>query len=453
MRAALNRPSLTQAALWSAVLLLALPVAWLAARNGLYIGARVPLDPNEGWNAAHTLRLMAGGPLYPASGALMVNNYPPLSFPLVALLTRVTGGDAIIAGRVLSLLSFFAATALIGAALAKMGCGWAARLFGALVFAAALLFASDYVAMDDPQLLGHAIQLSGLLLLLRGRPAGAVLAMTLGLFVKHNLIALPLASALWLSWQDRRQALRFILSGIAFALAGLLLFRFLHGTSLLTVLASPRLSSLANLKSVTGAFLAWAAIPALLLLIGLPRGRFPTFTLVYGAVALTAGIGFSAGDGVDANIFFDAAIALSLGLGLAAQQRAWTAPIAALALLVHLALTFSDNQFAYGPSLKEQSAADIAFLKAHPGPALCQQLSLCLWAGKPAGVDVFNTGEAIRTGARNPAPLLALIETRHFAVLQLDSLDALGPWARYAIVRAYRTDHTDDNGIFLTPRP
>jgi hypothetical protein len=66
-------------------------------------------------------------------------------------------------------------------------------------------------------------------------------------------------------------------------------------------------------------------------------------------------------------------------------------------------------------------------------------------------VDVFNMGEAILTGARDPAPLVAQIEARHFATLQLEDMNALGPQVRAAIARNYRTDHTDDNGVFLTP--
>ena len=31
-----------------------------------------------------------------------------------------------------------------------------------------------------------------------------------------------------------------------------------------------------------------------------------------------------------------------------------------------------------------------------PGPALCEMLSLCYWAGKRAEVDVFNLGQAYR---------------------------------------------------------
>ena len=60
---------------WAATTLL---VVALLARNILAIPSLVPLDPNEGWNAAHTLSLLAKGALYPPPDSLMVNNYPPL---------------------------------------------------------------------------------------------------------------------------------------------------------------------------------------------------------------------------------------------------------------------------------------------------------------------------------------------------------------------------------------
>ena len=96
---------------------------------------------------------------------------------------------------------------------------------------------------------------------------------------------------------------------------------------------------------------------------------------------------------------------------------------------------------------------NIAFLKSRPGPALCDQLSLCLWAGKPAEVDVFNIGEQIKTSTRDPGPLARMIAARHFVVLQLWSLDALGPVVGDAIRKNYRADHKGDNGTFLIRLP
>src|SRR5580765_3083964 len=88
--------------LWGVLALLTLA---LLARNVLAIPVLAPLDPNEGWNAAHALALLAGHGLYPPPQSLMVNNYPPLSFYLVAGLARQSH-DAILIGRWLSLLAF-----------------------------------------------------------------------------------------------------------------------------------------------------------------------------------------------------------------------------------------------------------------------------------------------------------------------------------------------------------
>jgi hypothetical protein len=52
------KPSLSISEASLAVLLLA--VLPLFIRNLLAIPVMAPLDPNEGWNAAHTLALMAG---------------------------------------------------------------------------------------------------------------------------------------------------------------------------------------------------------------------------------------------------------------------------------------------------------------------------------------------------------------------------------------------------------
>ena len=86
---------------------------------------------------------------------------------------------------------------------------WAARvldgIFAGLFFAAALLIASDYVAMNDPQLLGHALQIAGLAAAVAGtvRPMAGGAAVDGWPFRQANLLVLPLAALLWLAWQDR----------------------------------------------------------------------------------------------------------------------------------------------------------------------------------------------------------------------------------------------------------
>jgi hypothetical protein len=264
------------------------------------------------------------------------------------------------------------------------------------------------------------------------------------------MLALPLASAAWLLWQDRRVALRFIGCGLAAALAGLILFRLVYGTSLLTQLASPRFVSLANLRFAI-AHLWWAVLPLAALII--LHGPWKHFCVLYVTAALTLGLIFAAGDGVDANAFFDLAIACALALGLTSRSGS-TCPLAACsaALLLFMVFHWSDSNFFFTRDFAVQSARDIAFLQSRPGLALCDQLSLCLWAGKGADVDVFNIGEAIKTGKRDPAPLAGMIRARRFAVLQIQDLDVLGPKVRTEIAQNYRADHSDDNGSFWVPR-
>ncbi len=97
---------------------------------------------------------------------------------------------------------------------------------------------------------------------------------------------------------------------------------------------------------------------------------------------------------------------------------------------------------------------DINFLEGRKGTALCEMLSLCYWAHKPATVDVFNVGQQFETGARSDQVLAKQIEARHFAVIQFDpdSPYSLGENVHDAMTRSYRLDHQDEFGSFYVPR-
>src|SRR5580698_410666 len=432
------------------VVLLLACVAGLA-RVIAMTGLHVPLDPNEGWNAYHTLAAMSGTPLYPPAGSFLANNYPPLSYYIVGAVGWLTG-DEIVAGRIVSLLSLLAVAAGIFVSARRMGAGPEASLFGVLWFVLGLLVFTDYVGMDDPQLLGHAVAMAGFVLLLRGNVFAAALAMTLALFVKHNLVALPLAALVWLALTDRKAALRFAGYGIGFCLLGLILFRLVYGVDLWAVLASPRLYSLDTLRENVAAWTVWdglgAAVMASLLLVR--RGdRDVALCAIYAFAAVLIGLIFAGGAGVDMNVWFDAAIALSLGSALAIGRferdlhKALAASAYVLALGFGLALNWDDVW-----DRPQAADSEIAFLKAHPGPALCETLSLCYWAGKRAEVDVFNTGQAFAAGARSDAALIRLIVGRRYRAMEFDSMDdfALGPRVKQAVLASYRVDHESDDG-------
>jgi hypothetical protein len=435
------------------------------------MGLRLPLDPNEGWNAYHAAAAMSGAPLYPGPQSMMINNYPPLSFYLVGVLGRLLG-DNIFAGRILSLLSFFFVSFGISAAALRLGCKRFEAVFAALLFAGVLLVFTDYVGIDDPQMLAHALEMGGFLLLLReprgaAHVAAAAALFVLAVFVKHNVIAMAVVVTLWLAVYDRRSALHLVACGIGFLLLGLVLFRFAYGTGLLAQLISSRLYSLDNLHSGFDRWLHWALVP----LVGLTilaslrwNDRHVRLVTFYAALSTILGIGFLGGAGVDVNVMFDADIALALGAALLLERtaRGVFAPLAAAAYAMPLLFAvwtngdWRDADTWLHPMREEAMLAqkDIAFLAARQGPALCEMQSFCYWARKPAAVDVFNLGQQFDTGTRSDTPLVALIEARRFSVIQFDpdSPYSLGENAHDAIARAYRLDHQDDYGGFYIPR-
>ena len=458
----------------SALLLLLAAIAILGTlRAAMIIPDPAPLDPNEGWNAYHALAAMAGHGLYPLQVSLMVNNYPPLSFYLVGGLGHWLG-DMILAGRLVSLLAFFLVSAGIAGLARRMGCGPGVAVFAALLFADTLLLYSDYVAMDDPQLLGHAFDIAGIFLLLREPRKVSVLlaaALLLGIagFIKHNLVVAPLVMAVWLWRQDRRAATIFILTGSALAIAGLGLFHLIYGVGLAAQLASARIYSMANLETALWAWLPWGFAP-LLIAIALWRrhggDKYVLLCTLYALIGFAAGCIFSGGDGVDANAMFDADIGLVLCCALA-LQRFVTPPVKAIIVLL-CALSLANGLWlaasadALQPGywlhpLSEETAqarGDIDLLRAHPGAAFCETPSLCYWAGKPGLVDVFNIGEQIATGARSDAPLTTAIRHGDFAIIEFDSLHpfALSPGIAKALRTRYRIARSDDDGVFLVPR-
>jgi hypothetical protein len=436
------------------------------------IGFHVPFDPNEGWNAAFAKAVIATGSPYPPPRGLLVNNYPPLSFYLVAAVSRLTG-DAIVAGRLVALLALLAVAVSIARAVILTGCSRLEAAFAALLFVAGLMLTSDYVGMDDPQLLGHAVALGGFLLVLpepRSSRAmvGAALLFVLAFFIKHNLVVLPVATAAWLLLADRRQAGTFIASGVIFLLIGLGIFKEIYGLSLFDQIASARTYSVANLWSGIVSWLPWGApliFGAAMLFALSHRDRYAVLCLIYALFGIAAGVFFLGGAGVDANALFDADIALALCAGLLLNRLQF--PIwqtgATLLYAVPLVLglraldaDWRDSGFWLNPMAEERAAADteIALIRSAKGPVLCETLALCYWAGRPAMVDVFNIGQAFRAGTLRDDDLVKAIDDKHYALIEFEQLapPPLTPRIQNAVNQGYKIVLRGDDGIFFAPR-
>jgi hypothetical protein len=450
------------------LLLLGVLCVFALGRVAATAGLQVPLDPNEGWNAYHTAAAMHGGALYPGPQNYLVNNYPPLSFYIVGVVGLVTG-DFIVAGRIVSLLAALAVGTGLFFSARAMGCDKRAAALPPLLFIAGLAIFSDYLGMDDPQMLAHAVAMAGLLVLLRQRNnaglAAAALLFVAAFFVKHNVLALAIAATLWLFFAERKNAFKLAGFALVFLAAGLLLFRLVYGTSLISHLLTARLYSFGQLEVGLwgGLQRSGVALAGLVLLLALkPRDRFVQLGALYAGMAILIGAVFLGGAGVDVNALFDADIALALAAALLLDRgKSWKGAVAAAYALPLLFFAGSNPDWRqadywFQPLRQESATArrDIAFLSAHKGPALCEMLSFCYWAGKPPAVDVFNIGQQIDTGRRDDAELVRWVEARHFAAIQFDpdSPESLGENVRAAMERTYRSDHRDGFGTFYVPR-
>jgi hypothetical protein len=457
-----------------ALRILALALAFGVALGGIHlvsvIGLHAPFDPNEGWNAYFTQAAMTTGSPYPPAHSLMINNYPPLSFYVVGLIAKLVG-DAVIAGRVVATVALAAVALSVDLAARRMGCNRIEATFAALFFTAGVMLTSDYSGMDDPQMLGHAVAMAGLIIVLREPQTSramvsAALLFAFAFFIKHNLVVLPLAVTAWLSLLDRRQAFTFAVSGIAFALIGLGLFREIFGMSMLAVIDTARTYSFTNIVIAMKSWLAWSAVPlgGTITLLAIARhDRHVVLCAIYAVVATIAGAYFSGGAGVDANAMFDADIALALCAGLLMNRISAAQSTVAVVFAVPLAMglwnldaDWRSGDYWLHPMTEERvaSKSDIALLRAARGPAICEMLSLCYWAGKEAEVDVFNIGEAYRAGARRDADLVAAIDARHFGMIQFEEMSPfpLTENVRRAVDRNYHLVRKDDDRAFFAPR-
>jgi hypothetical protein len=438
---------------------------------------RISANYNEGWNARHAVALLRELPLYPSDGAWFFNNYPPLSFHVVAALAPLAG-DAIIAGRILALLGLLATALFVGLAAARLGSRMAGWLAAGLLLAAQGWLAPGYVAMNDPQWFGHALAAAGLLLVVRhatGAPSSiglvvAAVLMVLSGLVKHNLLALPLGCALWLLWHDRRGFVVFALTALATAAVLLGGFLLLHGWDLLTqVLGHRRVwSREAFLRGLIAfAFImppAAAGLPAALAAWRERALRLPVLCALLGsAVALAT----AAGEGTSLNITFEALIACAILAGIALARG--PVPLQVAAILVAGLLAYRiERQFLSPPGGPPPEAlaatvpradmpALLDTLSRLPGPVLCESLAVCHWAGHVLQVDPFNLRQAMRVQPGYADAMWQALEQRRFGavLLQQQPWEWFGAGSRgaAALDAGYQPVAAGAGFVLFAPRP
>lgn len=445
-------------------------VTFAFVRNLSLAFLQVPLDPREGWNAYHAAAAF-GGRLYPVFPSMMFNNYPPVSFLLVGGLGKLIG-DNIVAGRLLALISTAGTALCVGAAARSMGCRKIEAALSALLFVASPWILSNYAVIDDPQMLGQFLGCAGFALVVRrtgnGRAiAAGALLLTLAGFTKQMFVSQPLALVVWLAIYEPRNALRLGGYMVLLAILGIVAAKFIFGTILIEHIVSARVYAFSRAISHPGTWLITGFVPlaATLYLFRYLHDRYASLCAIYAVTAIVFGVFFSGGQGVAGNAMFDASIAVALGAGVFINRiRAGAVPPGLLgarpaakftfACAVPIAIAFVAQMLGAHPAAFDRAIAraDIGFVGAQPGPALCEMLSFCYWAHKAPQVDTFNLTQAFMRHARSETDLVRLLDARYFQAIQLDRRSAFPARLRCSVAQNYRLDHTDEFGVFLLPR-
>ena len=428
--------------------------AFLLLGPALTIPLHIPIDYNEGWDANFALRAVRtdAGPLYPGPGSFVFDNYPPLGFLVVGAAGRYVFGDMIVAGRVIALLALLASAALIGVCVRQLGGSTRPALAAALLLLLVIgIFFSSYVAMDDPQWLAHAMMLGSVAILLRRdgpkrlRKASpptpqiivAAALMVAGGFVKHSLVALPLATTLWLAWLNPRAVLVWLAAAGVCVVLGFAAVQLAYGDVAFRDIFRHRRIFQPGLWKTTIGSLAPMLPMALVIVLRWrrPAGDGAVLAALFILVALISGIVGRMGHGVYYNIHFETVIALCLGLGLMLEPATSATgpavrPSRAVPLLVFAALPVLGALPWHLPavwrSITERHAREaawqpvIARLAAADGRTGCFMASLCYWAGKPISIDMFNLTQYALTGGSMTA-FRALVARGGFVLFQNDA--------------------------------
>ncbi len=374
---------------------------------------------NEGWNAYHQDAALHGI-LYPPADALVVNNYPPLSFYLIGWLARWLG-EALYVGRAISLLSVFGLAVAVGLAVRRLGGGTIAAVVAGVWFLATMAGPFNrFVAMNDPQLLGQFVMAVALLWFLardaKGRSAvPPILLMVVAGFIKHNIIAIPVTTLLWLALRDGRRAIVPVAVGALAAAAGLLLCIAVYGDAFLANLFTDRLYALKRVIASTGR-LQWV-LPALVIwAIWAWQARHTMaarFTALFVAIGLVSYFAQWAGESVLDNAQFDLLIAFAIGIGLAFEHAgavAWpgspTVAAARIGIVAVLAIRLlatgriEPALILFDPAYRAEFtanaqvvASETARIAAIEGDVWCRVKVICRRAGKPFVVDEFKINQ------------------------------------------------------------
>jgi len=403
------------------------------------------INYKEGWMIYNALAVVHHVPLYGTKFGWTLVDYPALSFYIMAYLSRFSH-NYLLTGRLLCLASFGACSVLIGLIIRKLTGRLAPAIFGSFfcvgLFCAA---ATRYIGFDDPQMLGEIFFLGGLLLYLSNPPTLGRIAVIVFLFVvggniKHNLVDLPLAVFIDLLLISRRKALQFLLFSAVFVTCSILGSMKLDGPFFISNMLSVRhyslLGGLLDFLYYYSVILV-PFIAALIWAIKARRDASNRVISIFFFTSLFTGMFFSAGTGIAINVYFSNFFAISIVMGML-LYAAWSVPspfakykflgrrevpliLSAFLVLAFILSGYSNvwRSIAELPEEQRRYDAEVSFLRAQPGPAICESLLRCYDAGKPYVYDPFHFTRLVSLNELDSAELVAEIKTFHYGAIQL----------------------------------
>jgi hypothetical protein len=404
---------------------------------------RFEINYNEGWNVYNTQAAMQHLPLYYPKYGWTTVNYPFLSFYIVGYVSRFIG-DYLLTGRLLSLVALFVSCVLVGLIVKKLSGGWGPAVFGG-VFCLGLFCsrAPNYVGMDDPQMLPYPFFLFGLWVYLQAVPstlriAGITSLFALGGNIKQNLLPVPLSVLCDLFITSSSKAVRFMVFGVFFLALSIAVNMLVGGRFFISHLLTSRSYSFAQLRDLFFSFYSPLGLPLAISFfwsIWQLQNRQARVISFYFFSSLLIGAALGGGSGVSENTYFDNLFAMSIIMG-ACLDLLWKAPIRGLGkggrgrflvpVLLYSSVVFTFVPWGVNvrrmlsalPEWQRRSDAEVSFLAAQPGPAICESLILCYDAGKPYVLDPFNSARLVRLGKLNSSEIVKQIAEKKYGAIQ-----------------------------------
>jgi hypothetical protein len=435
--------SLTEALVWITLAMLA--VFSLATLYFPFVRAfyRFEFNYNEGWNVYNAQTAMQHLPLYYPKFGWTTVNYPFLSFYLVGYLSRLTG-DYLMTGRLLSIVALLVSCVLVGLIVKKLTGGWGAAVFAG-VFCLGLFCARtpSSVGADDPQILPFPFFLFGMWMYLGAPPstlriAGITSLFTLGGNIKQNLLSAPISVLSDLFTASSSKAVRFMIFGVLFMALSIAVNILVGGRFFISHLLTSRAFSFEQLSNLFFSFYSPLGLPLAISAywsVWQLQNRQARVISFYFFSSLLIGVAFGGGSGVSQNTYFENLFAMSIIMGVCLDFL-WKAPIRALGrdgrgrfltpVLLYSSVVFMFLPWGVNvpkalselPEQQRQYQAEVSFLVAQPGPAICESLILCYDAGNPYVLDPFNSARLVGLGKLNSQDIVKQIAEKKYGAIQ-----------------------------------